>query len=105
MTASDSIVSSTTMSRIWLAASAALVLGVAVVDGVWVWTEPRDWQIFLQAGLLALLAVLGIFWARRARTARHRAALNAFALREIARARSGSARSIPAYRTRGVSGR
>jgi uncharacterized RmlC-like cupin family protein len=59
-------------SWIWRPVSAVAALGVVVVEGLWAWSAARAWQPFLQAGALAVLAVLGIGWAIQARTARPR---------------------------------
>ena len=77
----------TPMSRIWLAAVAVVGLGVVAIDGLWVWSAARFWQVLLQVAILALLAVLGIGWARRSRAIRRLAVLDAYAEREINRSR------------------
>jgi uncharacterized RmlC-like cupin family protein len=82
---------------IWLAVVAALVLGLAAVDGFWLRSAAPGWPILLQAAILVLLAVLGIVLARRSRAIRHLAALDAFALGEMAQARRGSPGTITAW--------
>jgi uncharacterized RmlC-like cupin family protein len=78
-------------SLAWVALLAVWALGVllgAVFGDLWLWHAGRGWPVLLSAVLLALVGVLGILWAYRARTVRRLAVLNAYAQREIARSRS-----------------
>jgi hypothetical protein len=58
--------------------------------GVLWWQPAATWQALLTALVLALAAILGSVWLFRARGRRRlRAAVDAYAEREIARTRSG----------------
>src|SRR5690349_14510099 len=72
----------------WLAAAGAGAMSIA---GMWlVLAGGEPWQIVRVVVPLALVVVGGILWRRRARKARWLTALDAYAVREIARTRRGS---------------
>jgi hypothetical protein len=68
-------------------AAGALTLGVAA--GLWLLlAHGQGWQVLLPAAVVALAAIIGMAWQSRARAAdRLHAALDAYARRELARAR------------------
>ncbi|SRR6266536_81229 len=79
---------------VWLATfCAAAVVGAGMVGALWFRpVDGRGRQALLAAAALALTAVLGVVWQSRARAARRwEAALDAYAEREIARARNRKA--------------
>jgi hypothetical protein len=67
----------------------AAALAAGVVGGLWLRpADGRGWQALVAAAVLAVTAVLGVVWLWRARAVRRlNAALDAYAAREIARAR------------------
>src|SRR5438552_5591071 len=72
---------------VWLVAfCTALVLGAGIVGGLWLQpVDGRGWPALAAAGVVALMAILGIAWQLRARAARRlEAAMDAFADRQIA---------------------
>jgi hypothetical protein len=75
-------------SLVWPALSCAgVVLGVAWLGLLW-WRPAAGWQEWLAAAVLVLAALLGGVWQLRARALRRlRAAVDAYAEREIARDR------------------
>jgi hypothetical protein len=79
----------TPISLAWLAGASVAALVGAVVSTLWLWQAGRGWPALLPDAIIALLGVLGIVWASRARTARRLAVLDAYAEREIARSRQG----------------
>jgi len=75
---------------VWLATFwAAALVGTEMVGALWFRpVDGRGLLTFLVAATLALMAVLGVVWQSRDRAARRwNAALDAYAEREIARAR------------------
>ncbi len=79
---------------VWLATfCTAAVVGAELIGALWFRpVDGRNRQALLAAAALALTAVLGFVWQSRARAARRwNAALDAYAEREIARARSRKA--------------
>ena len=71
----------------------ANVLSFGVSIGPWFRpADGRGWHVLLAAGAVALLALFQVVWSYRARsTRRWKAALDAYAAREIARDRSRKA--------------
>src|SRR5262249_22258043 len=71
----------------------ATVLSAGLMIGPWFRpADGRGWQVLLVAAAIALAALLQLVWLYRARSARRwRAALDAYATREIARERRRSA--------------
>jgi hypothetical protein len=76
-------------SLVWPAA----ILATGGALGLWLWLAREvSLQWLLAPAVLILAAAFGIFWQSRARAARRRrAALDAYAEREISRARRGNA--------------
>jgi hypothetical protein len=76
------------LSLVWPALSCAgAVLAVGWLGLLW-WQPAASWQALLAAFVLALAAILGSAWLFRARARRRlRAAVDAYAEREIARTR------------------
>ncbi len=98
------------MEKNWIYPSTplSLVVGLPAFVGtgavsVWAWlADSISAQVMVAAAVLILAAVFGILWQSRARAARRlRAALDAFAEREMARAR----RRNPPKTTRTLSAR
>src|SRR4051812_48836783 len=80
------------LSLAWPVASAAAVLGAGVAGLRLHPTDGSPGRALLAAGVLALTSALGVVWQSRARGARRlKAALDAYAEREIARDRRGKA--------------
>jgi hypothetical protein len=68
----------------------ATVLSVGVTVGPWFpLADGRGWYVLLAAAVVALIALLRFIWLHRARSTRRKAALDAYAEREIARDRHG----------------
>jgi hypothetical protein len=91
----------------WLAGCCAVVvLGAGVAGELWLRPSAGSvWPALLPAAFLAVAAVLGIVWLTRVRAARRwNAAVDAYADREIARARrrQASKRGRSAATPRGI---
>jgi Flp pilus assembly protein TadB len=75
-------------SLVWPALSCAVVVLAAVWLGLLWWRPATTWQELSVAAVLLLAALLGSVWQFRARARRRlRAAVDAYAEREIARSR------------------
>jgi hypothetical protein len=66
----------------------AALFGAAAVAGLWLWQAQGDQlQALVASGVLGVIALFGIMWQSRARSAsRLQAVLDAYVARELARA-------------------
>jgi uncharacterized RmlC-like cupin family protein len=93
----DSGVRQKSVSPFWQAMACVVVFVVAAFGGFGLGSAGYGWESFLVPVVLALLALLAILWQGQARSARRLALLDAYAEREIARARRAPRRgNVPA---------